>query len=404
MRSDLRATPVRKCPLLVFGVLSGPNTAADATRIGAASKAERVHALDGLRGVAAIVVLLFHEFCYVEMPPELHSLVQMTPLGPFVNGPGAVHVFFVLSGYVLAMSLQGDTSRGWLGRYLVRRVFRIQPPYMAAVLLAWVVARYAVPPGPHLPHAPWVRLPAAALPLALGFPSMAFGLLPVGWSLFVEMAISGLFPLLFAIGRRVHPCIPIALSALFLYSFDGRFPWLLFLLDFALGLALQLEAARIARFVRRLPARAPALLGVAGLVLFQVPNFLGLRNTGYAGLEFGNTPAVVAQFATASALVVIAALHAPWLHAVLSSRPARYFGRISYSFYLVHFTILLAFVMRAKDHVLSWPSWIGVIAVIFALTVALGELGWRFVELPAIRAGRGLVRAGATLVERVAIR
>jgi len=376
---------------------SGPSVAATTLELPSRAKSERLYALDGLRGAAAVVVLFFHAILHTAMPPTLGPLLAVSPLGPLVNGPGAVHVFFVLSWYVLALTLDGDDRPGWLPRYYVRRLFRIQPPYMAAVLLAWAVSRLVVPPNLHDPHAPWVRLPAAVLPIALAFPSMSFGLLPVGWSLFVEMAMSLLFPLLFVLGRRLHPVIPIALSVLFLRELDRRWTFLRFMIDFAIGLALRLDAARIAAFVGRLPGVAPALLGVLGLTLLQMPYFAGLLETGYAGLEYGHTPAAVAQFALGAGLLLVAALHAPRLQGALSSRLGRFFGRTSYSFYLIHYTILMSFVMHAKDYLLPWPTAVAVTVLTFALTVALGVLGWRFVEAPAIRAGRAVIRAGESL-------
>jgi len=286
----------------------------------------------------------------------------------------------------------------------VRRIFRIQPPYMAAVLLAWLVTRLVIPAGAHDPGAPWARVPAAALPVALAFPSMGFGLVPVGWSLYVEMAMSLLFPLLFLLARRLHPAIPLVLSMLFLRELDRRFIFLRFMIDFAVGLALRLESARIAAFVRRLPRLAPALLGMAGLVLLQLPYVAGLMATGFAGLEYGHSPSAVAQFAVGAGLLLIAALHAPALQRALASGPGRFFGRISYSFYLVHDTVLLAFVMRARHFVFPWPTGLAVAAITFALTVVLGMLGWRFVEAPAIRAGRAVIRAGEALAARATAR
>ncbi|HTY18701.1 MAG TPA: acyltransferase [Myxococcota bacterium] len=380
---------------------SGPSTAAAALEL-SRPKADRLYALDGLRGAAAVAVLLFHATSHIAMPSALLSLLPVSPLGPLVNGPGAVHVFFVLSGYVLALTLQGDGRPGWLARYYVRRVFRIQPPYMAAVLLAWAATRVVIPAGFHDPNAPWLRLPAAALPVALAFPSRAFGLLPVGWSLFVEMAMSVVFPLLFLLGRRVHSGLPIALSVLFLRDLPSSWVFLRFMIDFAIGLSLRLEGARVAALMGRLPAVAPALLAVAGLALLQLPYVAGLMDTGFAGLEHGHTPAAVAQLACGAGLLLVAAMHAPRLRQALSSPLGRFFGRTSYSFYLIHYTVLLSFVMHARTYSLPWPTGIAVTLLTFAVTTALSELGWRFVEAPAIGAGRWVIRAGGALFQRAA--
>lgn len=356
----------------------------------------RLHALDGLRGAAAVVVVAFHTFGQAQISDTAASMVMMSPFGLLVNGPGAVHVFFVLSGYVLALTLSRDATPGRLGRFYVRRVFRIQPPYMAAVLLAWAVSHLVMPLGAQAAGAPWVRLPAARLPVALWFPSMAFGLLPVGWSLFVEMAMSAVFPLLFLLGRRVHLLAPLGLGLLLFFDFDPRFRFLRFTIDFALGLALFVGSEQVAGFVRRWPRSAPALAGVAGVALLQLPFAIGVP--GLAGLEQGHAPVVIVQFALGSALLVVAALHAPTLRRALSTPLAGFFGRISYSLYLVHYSVLFCFMLRAPGYTFSWPTALLVFAATLSISSALAELGYRVVEAPSIRAGRALIRA----VERLA--
>jgi peptidoglycan/LPS O-acetylase OafA/YrhL len=354
------------------------------------SAAPRLVALDGLRGAAAVSVVAFHVFGHVRLAPDAAALLLASPLGALVNGPGAVHVFFVLSGYVLGLTLARDAAPGRLARFYARRVFRIHPPYVAAVLFAWLVSQNVVPRG--VPDLPWVRVPAERLPVALAFPSLAYGLLPVGWSLFVELAQSALFPMLFLVGSRLGAAAALALGVALLVPIDPRLSFLRFTLDFALGMALFLGSRRIADALARAPAATPALVGVAGLVLLQLPYMLGLASSGVATLRHGHAPLVVVQLALGAAALVVAALHAPALRRLLESRLAVYFGRISYSLYLVHYTVLMLFVLRAPEHRFSWPVALGVFAATLALSTALAEAGWRAVEAPSIRAGRSLFR------------
>jgi peptidoglycan/LPS O-acetylase OafA/YrhL len=361
--------------------------------------AARLHPLDGLRGAAAIVVVAFHVLVHTAQSDRFGQLLLASPIGLLVNGPGAVHVFFVLSGYVLALTLARDVSAGRIPRFYVRRVFRIHPPYVAAVLLAWVVSQSVVPRG--LPDPPWARIPAEALPVALAFPSMAFGLLPVGWSLFVELAQSAIFPLLFALSRRFGAAAALLAAALLLQPIDPRLRFLRFTFDFALGLALCTWSEPIARGLARLPRATAAALGVAGAALLQLPYALGLAESRIVDLAQGHAPAVVAQFALGSALLLVAALHAPGLRRVLSTPVALSFGRISYSLYLVHYTVLMPFVLRAPEFSLSWPLALAVFAATLALSTALAHAGWGVVEAPAIRAGRAVIRGGEVLARRV---
>jgi peptidoglycan/LPS O-acetylase OafA/YrhL len=272
---------------------------------------------------------------------------------------------------------------------------------VVAVLFAWLVTQLLIAPGFH-PDLPWQRIPPQRLPVALAFPSMAFGLLPVGWSLYVELAMSAVFPLLLMLGRRVHPLVPVLVSIAFLAELPRAWTFLRFSLDFAVGLALRLESDRIGAWIGRLPASVPAVLGVVGLALLQLPYYAGLAATGYAGLEHGHSSSVVVQFSAAAALLLVAALHSPTLRGAFASAPGRFFGRISYSLYLVHLTVILVFVTLDADQKFSWPAGLAVGSVSFAISVALSELGWRCVEEPAIRAGRAVIRAGESLARRIA--
>ena len=99
--------------------------------MGQSSTTQRIHSLDGLRGVACLAVLLLHVAMMLELwgPDGAYPLIPGTP---------AVVIFFVLSGVVLSiMPLARLRARGtydWLG-YYPRRVVRLGVPLVAAVAL-----------------------------------------------------------------------------------------------------------------------------------------------------------------------------------------------------------------------------------------------------------------------------
>jgi peptidoglycan/LPS O-acetylase OafA/YrhL len=358
----------------------------------------RIHALDGLRGAAAVAVVAFHVFLLVDLSELASAGILVTPLGLLVNGPGAVHVFFVLSGYVLAIALSRDEAPGRLARFYVRRVFRIHPAYMVAVLFAWVAsAGYPLASSSCDFH-----VPGALLPRALVFPSMAFGMLPVGWSLYVELAMSLVFPLLFLLARRLHPAASLAVAALLLFDFGPLTAFLRFALDFALGASLYLERERVARGMARLPAAGKGAVLAAAALLLEAPYALAALGGGHAGLERGHSPQAVVLMATGSVLLVVASLHIGPLTRCFEAPLAGFFGRISYSLYLVHLTVLL--VLRCRGGIAERQSPLqGVLlfAATLAVSTALAVLGQRFVEEPAVRAGRALIRAGTASVRRL---
>jgi peptidoglycan/LPS O-acetylase OafA/YrhL len=364
-----------------------PASAADSAAA-AQPDGARIHALDGLRGIAALVVVAFHVSALVAWDPNVLWIAGVTPFGVLMNGPAAVHVFFVLSGFVLSHSLLRTPGAVGTARYCVRRVFRIHPPYMAAVLFAWALT--FLPPGsPALTEVAGVssvRIPLERMPLALAFPSKAFGQLPVGWSLYVELLMSMLLPLLLWIGRRSDPLVPVAIG--FLVPLHPRAGFLLFTVDFAVGMALCVSRERIARLVPKSGIGA-VLWIVAALMLLQTPGLGGTMGTAQRLAEF-QPPTWVVPIAAGCALLTLAALEMPAMRRFFSSRPAVFLGRISYSLYLVHGSIVLL-LGRLVGAPGSAPA-----ALLFFGTVALvscgvAALGWRWIEQPSIRAGRALL-------------
>lgn len=110
----------------------------------------RLRYLDGLRGLAALYVVLFH--AYQEADPDLSgsqfSLVWQYATRWLTHGRFSVAVFIVLSGYCLMLpvvrSADGQLRGGCLG-YLKRRAQRILPPYYAALTLSLLL--FAIIPG-----------------------------------------------------------------------------------------------------------------------------------------------------------------------------------------------------------------------------------------------------------------
>lgn len=96
-----------------------------------AHSAERLQALDALRGLAALAVVLFHYL------PYYHELYGhgFEPWALLEFGRYGVHLFFVLSGFVIFMTLERTSSPGWFG---LARAFRLLPALWAGVALTFI--------------------------------------------------------------------------------------------------------------------------------------------------------------------------------------------------------------------------------------------------------------------------
>ena len=111
----------------------------------------RLHYLDGLRGLAALYVVLHHALMEVVEPKGWLSPSWVAATRWAWNGQIAVQIFIVLSGYCLMMPVvrSGVLKDGVVG-FIGRRARRILPPYYAALAFALAVTLFV--PGMNVPQ------------------------------------------------------------------------------------------------------------------------------------------------------------------------------------------------------------------------------------------------------------
>lgn len=111
------------------------------------ARSPRFESLDGLRGIAALVVVVFHSSLGLPGPNAseysgtLGDLIQFTPIHVLLQGGEAVHVFFVLSGFTLPLLLRRMKPLSW--RYLASRSLRLYLPAWIA-LTVYIESAYAL--------------------------------------------------------------------------------------------------------------------------------------------------------------------------------------------------------------------------------------------------------------------
>jgi peptidoglycan/LPS O-acetylase OafA/YrhL len=106
----------------------------------------RLAGLDGIRGLAALFVVLHH--CWLSAFPGYPANTGPAWTGWLLYGHFAVVVFIVLSGFSLAVSpARSRWQLGGLGRFAQRRAWRILPPYWAALVVSLLIAWTVIPPS-----------------------------------------------------------------------------------------------------------------------------------------------------------------------------------------------------------------------------------------------------------------
>ena len=164
---------------------------------------KRVDCLDYFRGMAIIAVFLFHCLATVfgakfpwngwfrdfSLAPSFLALLPI----PACIGNAGVPIFFVVSGFCIHLSFQRDHQ--W-GGFLIRRFFRIYPPYVLAVLLFALVLPETVRRLFGAENAGLLQLVSHLLLLQNFSSSTIYGINPSFWSIAVEVQLYLIYPLL----------------------------------------------------------------------------------------------------------------------------------------------------------------------------------------------------------------
>jgi peptidoglycan/LPS O-acetylase OafA/YrhL len=329
----------------------------------------RVAGLDGLRGLAALFVVLHH--CYLMSYPGFPVNTGPGPLGWLLYGHLAVVLFIALSGFSLALApARHDWHLGGKARFAHRRAWRILPPYWAALVFSLVIAWAVVPqPGSAPPDGKSVLVYGLLLQDVFGSPE------PNGafWSIAIEAQLYVVFPLLLLVIRRAGAALMVtAVTAVvvvvgLLAPHVAAVQLLLRLTpQFAALFALGLATAGVLRAgdrIRELPWQWFALAAALPVLVLLL-----LRGTVWFDQEIFWVDLACGP-AIALLLAAIATGKAATAERLLATRPIRRLGSFSYSLYLIHAPIVVAIsTVVVAPHV---APGLGRFAVTLALAVPL---------------------------------
>jgi peptidoglycan/LPS O-acetylase OafA/YrhL len=324
----------------------------------------RLTRLDGLRGIAALGVALYHMASW----PHLHPAVAWPLNWLFAWGWTLVDLFFVLSGYVFAhvYGAPGQLNRpGALEDFWVARVARLWPLHLVTLAL---FAIFAWGGDNSLKTLPWHLL------LLQGFnPAATEAFNSVSWSVSIELACYTLFCLSARAGDRVL----LVVSLLTVLACAAR----LAVMGHAEGIwtGLMLPRGGLGFFLGQLLWRGRGAFARVSVSILVLAASLGFwfNDTAVGAL----LPLTVLAWGPA----VLLALRFRWLDA----RPIAWLGERSFGLYMVHMPVLQAVDTLWPPHGLS-PTGLAVSQTAIALLCLLAaELAYRLIEVP----GRAAIRA-----------
>jgi len=388
-----------------------------------ASTAGRLASLDGLRGVAALVVLGFHVSALSPLvatymidkgpaPAPFTALwwAVASPLRLLTAGDEAVFVFFVLSGVVLTLPVIRQRHFDWLG-FMSARVLRLFLPVAASLLLATAVTRiWTRSPDPTLSS--WLAPPYNPLSISPGQLlvnlDLVFSDMTVNgptWTIRWEMLFSLLLPIILGLCiafRRRWPLGLIAIAGTIVVGLEFGVSSLVFLPIFAIGIFIALRLQDLSDGYASRVALRPRTTHV--LVVLSVLLALVLLSSTVVIRPYVDPSGVIAVASRVAtifgAALLVAVIAVVWPARGWLSRPVtQWLGKISFSLYLVHQPILATF-----GFAFGGADWVMAAVLGTFCSFLAAYLFWRFIESPSHRLARQFGRWVGSRAEAINVR
>lgn len=328
---------------------------------------------------------------------------QLADLGRY-----GVQIFFVLSGFVIAHSvMSGVHSFTYLGRFAGRRFVRLDLPYWSVIaleiFLLWLSGQVMVEYMRDLPSLAQILSHTVYLQTFLGYQHI----LPVFWTLCYEVQFYLVFVLslvlleklrgagvsvdwarkLAAVGLALSFCVSLAIYlGQLAHPHPGLFVDRWFQFSFGIITFLHYRGSCSGRWI----VVASALCVVGG-TLFGADSYRIISTLLTAG----------------TALAIIGSWRSPWWNALLVGPTMQFFGRISYSLYLLHLCVgWRAIVVVRELFGASYTTFHAYLAfaIGMAVSIAAATVMYALIEGPSIALARKIrlpQRAPSTAVGEV---
>ena len=325
---------------------------------------EKIHYLDGLRGLAALIVLNAH---YVDSFCEnnhYESTIQKTPLNLFYNGNFSVCMFFILSGYVLSYSFFNTKNSDVVIVSAVKRYFRLLGPVLASVIVAylllkldlfsniefckktgstWLVGYYNFVPN---------FLDALKQGLYKAFLYEEYSYNPILWTMHLELLGSFFtFAFLVLFGKlKKRYLIYTTLILIFLNTYY---------LAFLLGILLCDLKVNVFPYIKYTNSKIVLFVLLLVSLFFSSYPKIDVQNTIYGPLEISRVVINSRLFyhIIGSFLLVYVLLCSQLLQKLFSNPLMKFLGRISFSLYAIHLIIICSFSSSLYIYLLSHFSY-----------------------------------------------
>jgi len=357
-------------------------------------KGQLLPGIHGLRGFAALAVVLYHVIHLAGIvPPDFFKFIGR-------DFGYSVHLFFILSAFSLYHSTESRTNHpNWLPEYLIKRFFRIAPLFYC--IIAFIIIRQAMKAS---------KVVADFDSILLNF-TFTFGFVPFsgfvwgGWSVGVEMIFYAIFPVLILTIRTCRSALVFLVMSIMISYItrlglhaqhvasvpQTQWDWSYFafapnICFFAMGIFAYHVSRQYKESIlvnRVIPFVAVIIIG--GLMFFDVGKHLyGSGRWDIVTWGFGLAALCVWQSVSPSLF--------------FANRISEYLGERSFSIYLLHPIIIHYLKSPLASTYENLQPYFGAYAyficaiLIVALVLVFSELTYRLIEVPGIRFGRKLIK------------
>lgn len=332
--------------------------------------------IDGLRGIAALCVLFHHCLLGTSMEVPLRMILPQVVQIVCSYGAFGVQIFFVISGFVIAHSMRRMASAKDFTKFVLRRQIRLDPPYWCVLVLSFgALAAERFVPGLQSETIPDLRVVLFNLFYLQGVTHVR-NIVAGSWTLCLEVQFYLLTASLLIFGHFIAKrtsakvgdfTVSLLITALAVFSniraFHGAIgPWFF---DFWFYFASGLLCYRAYRGMT-----SPLFFGIAAVVLML---------TGIIGVN------VALLVGAVTAVAVFVACRLNKLGSWLAHPIFQYFGKISYSLYLINvlsaMSILRIGYKITGDNTTFSLLWFVLAAIV---SIAAAHILYIFAEKPSL--------------------
>jgi peptidoglycan/LPS O-acetylase OafA/YrhL len=357
----------------------------------------RLEFIDALRGIGALMVIAFHVLLLPSPQLELPSYLGI--IGTHFGF--GVTLFFVVSAFTLCMSSDNRSLElNKTVKFYMRRFFRIAPLFYA-MLLFWMIARMII----WSRITPWPEFLANFTFTYNFFPPFHQSIVWAGWTIGVEMVFYACFPIIWKVvkGMRGALVLFVALCLVALVAkhmltalpdLPGGYTYKFFLYQapvFAVGVVSYFVYKYFNEKLDLMLPRKYVALPLTGLLVLLTISLLANQSL----IVFLRSYSLYHYLWAINFGVLLNCL-AVYSYGVFVNRFTCFYGKVSYSTYLIHPFLVWALVpvYRSIYETFPWSSALSFFACLMltlAILTPLSLLSFTFIEQAGSKFGRSLI-------------